>query len=79
MGVTHMNNKGTIYIYMYNRFTVEECSAELTEELCESRGGRPGLPVLNKPTVTSVDVKQHFNQRVLSSVQAKLKPQALSK
>ena len=30
-------------------------------ELCESRGGRPGLPVLNKPTV-SVDVKQHFNQ-----------------
>ena len=30
-------------------------------ELCESRGGRPGLPVPNKPTV-SVDVKQHFNQ-----------------
>ena len=29
------------------------------EELCESRGGRPGLPfLLNKPTV-SVDVKQH--------------------
>ena len=31
------------------------------QELCESRGGRPGLPVPNKPTV-SVDVKQHFNQ-----------------
>ena len=31
------------------------------QELCESRGGRPGLrPVRNKPTV-SVDVKQHFN------------------
>ena len=28
------------------------------QELCESRGGRPGLPSLNKPTV-SVDVKQH--------------------
>ena len=28
------------------------------EEVCESRGGRPGLPVPNKPTV-SVDVKQH--------------------
>ena len=27
------------------------------QELCESRGGRRGLPVLNKPTV-SVDVKQ---------------------
>ena len=27
-------------------------------ELCESRGGRPGLSVPNKPTV-SVDVKQH--------------------
>ena len=28
------------------------------QELRESRGGRPGLPVPNKPTV-SVDVKQH--------------------
>ena len=31
------------------------------QELCESRGGRPGLPSLidpNKPTV-SVDFKQH--------------------
>ena len=31
------------------------------QELCESRGGRPGRPVPTKPTV-SVDVKQHFNQ-----------------
>ena len=31
------------------------------QELCESRGGHPGLPVPKKPTV-SVDVKQHFNQ-----------------
>ena len=30
------------------------------QELCESRGGRPGLTVPNKPTV-SVDVKQHFS------------------
>ena len=28
------------------------------QELCESGGGRPGLPVPNKPTV-SVDVKHH--------------------
>ena len=28
------------------------------QELCESRGGRRGLPVPNKPTV-SVDEKQH--------------------
>ena len=28
------------------------------QELCESRGGLPGLSVRNKPTV-SVDVKQH--------------------
>ena len=28
------------------------------QELCESRGGSPGLPVPNQPTV-SVDVKQH--------------------
>ena len=33
-------------------------TAVIAQELCESRGGRPGLPVLNKPTV-SVDVKQH--------------------
>ena len=31
------------------------------QELCESRGGRPGLPVPNKPTV-SVDVKQHWTK-----------------
>ena len=28
------------------------------QELCESQGGRPGLPVLTSLTV-SVDVKQH--------------------
>ena len=28
------------------------------QELYQSRGGRPGLPVTNKPTV-SVDVKEH--------------------
>ena len=31
------------------------------QELCESRGGRPGVSVTDKPTV-SVDVKGHFNQ-----------------
>ena len=34
----------------------------MARELCESPGGRPGLPVPNKPTV-SVDVKQHLNQQ----------------
>ena len=29
------------------------------QELCESRSGRPGLPVPNKPAV-SVDVKQQI-------------------
>ena len=33
---------------------------------CESRGGRPGFPVPNKPSV-SVDVKQHFNNNNLST------------
>ena len=32
----------------------------IVQELCESRGGRPGLPSLINPMV-SVDVKQHFN------------------
>ena len=34
------------------------------QELYESRSGRPGLPVLNKPTI-SVNVKQHFNHNCL--------------
>ena len=29
--------------------------------MCESRGGRPGLPSLIRPATVSVDVKQHFN------------------
>ena len=33
------------------------------QELCESRGGRPGLPVPNKPTV-SADVKQHSTSKL---------------
>ena len=40
------------------------------QEVCESRGGRPDLPVPNKPIV-SMDVKQHFNQRsVISEVRS---------
>ena len=36
------------------------CTVKLVrvQELCESGGGRPELPVPNKPTV-SVDVRQH--------------------
>ena len=40
------------------------------QELCESRGGRPGLPVPNKPTV-SVDIKQHFNQHTRFSASSR--------
>ena len=35
-----------------------ERERERVQELCESRGGRPGLSVLTSLTV-SVDVKQH--------------------
>ena len=37
---------------------VRDRSQFKVQELCESRGGRPGLPVLMSLTV-SVDVKQH--------------------
>ena len=42
------------------------------QEVCESRGGRPGLPVPNKPTV-SVDVKQ--NRASYTHTQKKSEPQ----
>ena len=47
-----------------NKFTgaikqqIGDCPPNRVQELCESRGGRPGLPVLISRTV-SVDVKQH--------------------
>ena len=40
------------------------CVGFRAQELCESRGGGPGAPVANKPTV-SVDVKQHSVSKVL--------------
>ena len=42
------------------------------QELCKSRGGRPGLPVPNHPTV-SVDLKKDFNQQQRISSQLKKK------
>ena len=39
------------------RCQVVDCGGR-AQELCESRGGRPGLPVLMSFMV-SVDVKQH--------------------
>ena len=51
------------------------------QELCESRGGRPGLPVPNKPTV-SVDVKQHYPslfQRAQSIIKQLLYDNALNR
>ena len=46
---------------VYRRTTIYDPSATSgvrVQELCESRGGRPGLSVLMNLTV-SVDVKQH--------------------
>ena len=40
------------------KVTVGDSGLSRVEELCESRGGRPGLSVLMSLTV-SVDVKQH--------------------
>ena len=33
-----------------------------SQELCESWGGCPGLPIPNSPYTASVDVKQHWSQ-----------------
>ena len=46
----------SIYIVIISSSTV---TSEVSPELCESRGGRPGLPVLMSFTV-SVVVKQHW-------------------
>ena len=37
----------------------EEDTYRRAQELCESRGGRPLLPVPNVIFIDSVDVKQH--------------------
>ena len=50
---------GTQIIISLNKSVIS--SFIRAQELCESRGGRPGLPVLMSLMV-SVDVKQHFNQ-----------------
>ena len=51
------------------RLFVHYCRFSRAQELCQGRGGRPGLPfLLNKPTV-SVDVKQHFNQNCFRSTE----------
>ena len=40
---------------------LKEIAKIRAQELCESRGGRPGLPVPNIVLMASVDVKQHLN------------------
>ena len=47
------------------------------QELCESRGGRPGLPSLISLMV-SVDVKQHFNEPTDLSMHASTTPTRLA-
>ena len=66
-----MNQQGQTTRYIFYRLKVKAGELAKTDknwrlcqfggraqELCEGRGGRPGLPVPNKPTV-SVDVRQH--------------------
>ena len=51
-----MDRLGSIRIALYKNN--DSNSNFRAQEVCESRGGRPGLPSLISPTV-SVDVKQH--------------------
>ena len=52
-----MVTAGTLCVYIYIWPYVKEVLTR-AQVVCESRGGRPGLPVLMSLTV-SVDVKQH--------------------
>ena len=59
---SHKNNKGgrtSVGVYVPCIYS----HTGRAQELCESRGGRPGLPVPNKPTV-SVGRKATLNQRI---------------
>ena len=47
------------YIYIYIYIYLCDCVRHRVQELCESRGGHPGLPVLLSLSV-SVDVKQYW-------------------
>ena len=40
-------------------FIIRPCKETVFMELCESRGGRPGLSVLTSSILVSMDVKQH--------------------
>ena len=51
-------NKPTVSVDVKQKHFNNRLLADRAQELCESRGGRPGQPVPNKPTV-SVAVKQH--------------------
>ena len=44
--------------WIFSTSKTEDLEPSRVQELCESRGGRPGLPVLTS-LVVSVDVKQH--------------------
>ena len=45
-----------VYAYIYISIHIAYAMKFIVQELCESRGGRPGLPVLTSLLV-SVDVK----------------------
>ena len=63
---------GTTPVGVSKRTRDRQVRTELAQELCESRGGRPGLPSLpNKPTV-SVDVKQHSTTTYWSCVKVEV-------
>ena len=44
--------------WIFSTSKTEDLEPSRVQELCESRGGRPGLPVLMS-FVVSVDVKEH--------------------
>ena len=52
------SKKGQLGSRIWNKRRISNLKENRVLELCESRGGRPGLSVLMSLTV-SVDVKQH--------------------
>ena len=58
ISLSHSNNQSELITKFYNSSKVD-IGGNRAQELCESRGGHPGLPSLISLMV-SVDVKQHW-------------------
>ena len=57
-GTEHIDTLSAVYIQQCVLMVVYFCTQLIVQELCESRGGRPGLSVLTRLPV-SVDVKNY--------------------